>query len=288
MISKEKSTPIFITGFFRPDLTKQTIDAIYERTRCPFTISIIDNGSDEETINYYMEEKAAGRIEHLFLLGYNTGMYMPRAIPFHCVPRGQDYIIVDNDVIPPLYTDGDCWLGRTIDTYLKDPLLALFCPSWNSEGSMKQYAYSRDKSILYTEIVTHQFLIHKYEAMIKYNYPSNLLANKKPYHGMAAVHISHMIAKGGWRCGIDTNVWVRNIGVAVPDENGNLGWGYTNEIVSGEELQPNHREGCRSRGTIGQDYITCQPLNEATAHKKYRLPTDVFIDDWEKEKGINR
>jgi len=288
MLKKGNPIPIFLTGFYRPDLTKITIDTLYERTRHPFTLSVIDNGSDEETIEYYMEAKREGKIDHLFLMGYNTGMYWPRAIPLHCIVGRQDYIITDNDVIPPLFEDGDCWLGRSIDTYLSDPHLALFCPSWNSEGSMKQYAYSRDKKIQYTEIVTHQFMFHKYEFISKYNYPNNLLPNRKPYHGMAAVNISHMAFNAGWRVGVDMDLWVKNIGVNVLDEDGNSAWGYSKEVVEGEDLQPNHRKGCRARGTIAQDDITCLPMNQALANKKYRFPQDVFIDDWEAEKGIVR
>lgn len=288
MLKKGSPIPIFMVGFHRPDLTKITIDALYERTRYPFTLSVMDNGSDEETVDYYMEAKRDGKIDHLFLMGYNTGMYFPRAMPLHCIVGRQDYIITDNDVIPPTFNDGPCWLERTIDTYLTDPHLALFCPSWNSEGSMKQYAYSRDKRILYTEIVTHQFLIHKYEFISKFNYPNNLLPDRKPYHGMAAVNISHIAANNGWRVGVDMDLWVKNIGVCVPDEDGNMGWGYSKKVVDSEDLQPNHRTGCRARGTVPQDDLTCLPLNEGLARHKYRLPADVFIDEWETQKGIIR
>jgi hypothetical protein len=32
----------------------------------------------------------------------------------------------------------------------------------------------------------------------------------------------------------------------------------------------------------------CLPQNMDLANKKYRLPSDIFIDDWENEKGIVR
>lgn len=113
----------------RLDLTKQTLDSLFNNTKTPFRLIIVDNGSTDQTKQYLMENKnnlinsndnCLG-IE-LLLNETNLGIAVGRNQCLKLASEFNDLYLstIDNDV---LFEDN--WLGKCIDVLEKNDNFAV-------------------------------------------------------------------------------------------------------------------------------------------------------------------
>ena len=111
--------PVFDNLLF----TKQFMNSLYQNTRYPFYLIVIDNGSKKETQLYLEEEKNKGRINILIRNEKNLGF--PKAINQGYLKSKESsfILIVNNDVIFPYR-----WLERLVKVAQQDHKIAIVSP----------------------------------------------------------------------------------------------------------------------------------------------------------------
>lgn len=119
---------IFITSWFRKEMTQKTIDLIYERTAPgTFAIHVFDNGSDRKTQDFLYGLLMSGKIVSLHLDSRNTGCLYNKAIYYQMANSKNKYFCVtDNDVFPPKLSPD--WLSQMVAIMDVHPDLAFLVP----------------------------------------------------------------------------------------------------------------------------------------------------------------
>jgi GT2 family glycosyltransferase len=104
-------TDIVVTSYFRKDYTKECLKQLHKNTTSPHRVIIVDNGSDNETVEELCEHKRKGLIDILVLLNKNYGLEPAKNMGLSFV-RTERYVDCDNDIIvPPPKPKGD-WLSE--------------------------------------------------------------------------------------------------------------------------------------------------------------------------------
>jgi hypothetical protein len=119
---------IFITSFFRPEMTKKTIDLIRERTTPGnYQLHIFDNASDSNTKGYLFYLLDTGVLTSLHLDSRNTGCLYNKGV-FHSMVESTSefYCVTDNDQYPPKVSPD--WLTQMVAIMEKYPDLGFLVP----------------------------------------------------------------------------------------------------------------------------------------------------------------
>lgn len=122
-MSQEEATIMMVT-YNRLELTKRMLDSLFQKTKYPFNIVIIDNGSTDGTVefltDYFENSKADVVTATLFFNSKNKGIAVGRnqamKIADENFPNTKWYCTIDNDVELP-----DGWLTECIDIMSKNP-----------------------------------------------------------------------------------------------------------------------------------------------------------------------
>ena len=96
-----KDFPLFnitVPVFNRPELTKQTLEAVRKNTLVPYSLTVVDNGSDRETQKILVEMKKTKQIEYLFRLDKNYGVALAANIGWR-LSDAPLYMKLDNDIV---------------------------------------------------------------------------------------------------------------------------------------------------------------------------------------------
>lgn len=133
MTSEDKATLMMAT-YNRLDLTKQTLDNIFETTDYPFDLVIVDNASKDKTIDYlysFFESKTSEKHPYfstfkLIKNEKNLGIAVARNQGL-LASTGQWLSTLDNDVLLP-----KGWLSTAIDILRTNPRYAMI--GANMEG----------------------------------------------------------------------------------------------------------------------------------------------------------
>jgi glycosyltransferase involved in cell wall biosynthesis len=107
----------FLSGYYAEMLDVLTVclNSIRETADLPFDLLVFDNGSCEEALQYLVDEKQAGRIQHLMLSGKNLGKGGAWNVMLAGAP-GEIIAYADNDV---LFYPG--WLSKSIQILVTFP-----------------------------------------------------------------------------------------------------------------------------------------------------------------------
>ena len=101
-----KTIDIFITCYLRQFYTEKTINYLYERTKHPFRLFVIDQGGNNEVI-----ETAGNKIFQVIKLRPNAGIHAAWNIAL-ALAESEYFITSDNDIyVPQLEPD---WLTQLI------------------------------------------------------------------------------------------------------------------------------------------------------------------------------
>lgn len=106
-------TTMMMVTYNRLDLTKQTLNSLWETTKEPFQLVVVDNGSSDGTIEYLQNmQKTAPMKMHIVPLQENQGIAVGRNIALREANKlgTKWFCTIDNDVKMP-----DGWLGECVD-----------------------------------------------------------------------------------------------------------------------------------------------------------------------------
>jgi glycosyltransferase involved in cell wall biosynthesis len=101
----------FLGGFFAEalDVIRACLESLWRTTPAPYDLLVFDNGSCREVVDYLLEARRAGRIQHLMLSQHNLGKGGAWNMIFQGAP-GELLAYTDCDA---LFFDG--WLGRSLE-----------------------------------------------------------------------------------------------------------------------------------------------------------------------------
>lgn len=211
---------IYITSFFRIEMTLKTIDFLYERTTPgTFKIHIFDNGSDEETQEQLFSLLQSHKIESLHLDNRNTGCLYNKGL-FHMMEEETNkyYCVTDNDVYPPLLKPD--WLSQMIDIMERHPSIGMLAPQLPPQ--ILQGPLSGIDDVFFCRAVGNTLKIVRREA-----FPIKEYKQKLGAYGDDGM-VSEMMRKDGWDIAFCRNIFCYHAGQC-------LNWGYTPKQV---EMDP--------------------------------------------------
>ena len=115
--SKDKIDLITIT-YHRLNLTRKCLSYLFRRTKTPYRLTVVDNGSGDGTVEYLIKLKLNHQIDNLILLDRNYGLEYARNTALRHLHS--DYcVFFDNDLLcPKLEPD---WLSQELNLMKKYP-----------------------------------------------------------------------------------------------------------------------------------------------------------------------
>ncbi len=118
-------TSIIILGYNQLELTKSCLDSIARFTAEPYEIIIVDNGSNNETIEFFQQYKANGDNIQVIFNGENRG-YAAGNNQGLSLAKGEYVLLLNNDTV---VTYG--WLTRMLAIFKNHPEVGLVGPTSN-------------------------------------------------------------------------------------------------------------------------------------------------------------
>ena len=117
IMKKEPIVNLCITTFNRLEYTKKCIASILETTtdNIPFMITVVDNGSSDETQEYLKKIHNEGKINTLILLGENIGIAKAQNIGWKMFEDIPFEAKIDNDIV----FNKKGWLDAIVNTFEK-------------------------------------------------------------------------------------------------------------------------------------------------------------------------
>lgn len=112
---------ICVVTYNRLDYTRQCLPSILERTRYPYRLTVVDNGSSDGTPAYLSDLALQGIIHNLFLLPANIGVAKAANIAWHAEPNARATLKLDNDIV----IKKDDWLSDMMAVLENVPSIGL-------------------------------------------------------------------------------------------------------------------------------------------------------------------
>jgi|GEM_PF-853030 glycosyltransferase involved in cell wall biosynthesis/GT2 family glycosyltransferase/Flp pilus assembly protein TadD len=103
----------------RLEFTKQAIEAVWRKTRHPYVLTVVDNGSTDGTREWLGEMHRQGAVSNLVLLPENVGVARASNLAWSAVPEAGYFLKLDSDMVA-LKPD---WLERMVETAVRIPTL---------------------------------------------------------------------------------------------------------------------------------------------------------------------
>lgn len=104
---------LHLVSWNRPQMTKLVIDTIQKNTDGDsYRLVVVDNGSDESTVDMLDDLHENGKIDELVKFDANMGLEFARQFMLEKCTEGEYFVCVDNDCLPPLRRHGQDWLAR--------------------------------------------------------------------------------------------------------------------------------------------------------------------------------
>lgn len=129
MSEKKDIITLMMVTYNRLDLTKRTIKSLNDNTKADYNLVVVDNGSEDGTVDYLNELAADNDNIHLNLLPENKGIAIGRNIALKKAVELETnwFCTIDNDVEVP-----DGWLTEAIGIMKDNPKYAMI--GVNMEG----------------------------------------------------------------------------------------------------------------------------------------------------------
>jgi len=246
-------TDIVIVTFNRRQLLQETLNKIWERTRTPYRIIVVDNHSvEDDTVEYLKEAYRQKRIDVMLLSEKNLGIAGAFNLAFEHV-KSDIFITTNDDLTPPELSP--CWLEQMLELFKK----------WYPEYGAIGMRHVRMRNVRFGA----EWLPH---------YPNNELGESKLC--MPAVfrlqkksdisHLKHpfgdrewwddqefkrIMKELGFRSGFAKNIWAHHISYGLP----NKGYGDLTSYLHYNEAR-NKRD--QQKGMAPLDPKTNEPLTE--------------------------
>lgn len=111
---------IHLVSWNRPKMTELVIRTIHRNTKPEnFRLVVIDNGSDEKTMDMLTLLADNGKIDRLILNSENVGLELARQDLLINETYGEFLVCLDNDCLPPAMKDGQDWVERMLELMQK-------------------------------------------------------------------------------------------------------------------------------------------------------------------------
>lgn len=145
---EQSITDIIVTTHNRLDYLKQTLQHIWERTRSPYKLHVIDDASKSGNVEWLLEQWRVGRIESLLLRGERHGL-LPNIIAATWISFSDPFVVTDDDILcPDVEPD---WLTRGVRAMQARPRLGLLV--LNHPGARRvalpELQHPKDKEVTY-------------------------------------------------------------------------------------------------------------------------------------------
>jgi len=112
---------IVVLTYLRQDFTIKCLQHIAERTKRPYRLILVVNGTDlheSAIVGQYRALQEKGIIDHLLLIGDNYGVHAGKNVALPLVHSEPYYIDMDNDIlVPDLEPDWTVQLEQLMDKY---------------------------------------------------------------------------------------------------------------------------------------------------------------------------
>lgn len=149
-------TDIVLSTCNRLEYLKRTLEAIFERTKSPYRLHVIDDGSQRANPEYLLDLWRESKIASLTLRTENRGI-IANVIAAGGLTASDVVVFTDDDVIcPDVEPD---WLARGLAAVSDDPdlgILGLNDPSSNING--RRHVIERTGPVTYCKRLGGQFL----------------------------------------------------------------------------------------------------------------------------------
>lgn len=129
---------LHLVSWNRSKMTELVIRTIHRNTKPEnFRLVVLDNGSDEETVEMLKRLHDNGLIDELKLFPENFGLEQARQWMLENCTDSEYFICVDNDCLPPYpHPDGKDWTEKLVDLMKKNPgYAAISCRTFPMIGS---------------------------------------------------------------------------------------------------------------------------------------------------------
>lgn len=111
-------TDLVMVTYYRKELTQKCLEALFLRTGTPYRLTVVDNGSQDGTVEYLLDLKRKGKIDNLILLDRNYGLEYARNTALRHI-HSPECVFFDNDLIcPDLSPD---WLAQELELKRRHP-----------------------------------------------------------------------------------------------------------------------------------------------------------------------
>lgn len=230
---------IVMVTYNRLEFTKKTLRAIYNRTKFPYRLIVIDNDSTDGTREYLEEDD---RIDVLHFNIKNIGLEKALQMGLEEV-KSNVFVTTDNDCIPPLLKP--CWLKQLYDLFQRHPdyaAIALRPQILIGVGKI----FNTDKEVVENNVVGGSFRIMDTKIVKEVGGWSNQFVNNG--RGNEEWDICTKLRKAGYKVGYAKNLWTYHMF-------GKENWGY-----------PKFIDAAKSRSIktpffkdIEYNPITCEP-----------------------------
>jgi len=111
---------LHLISWKRPKMTKLVIETIHRNTkRENFRLVVLDNGSEESTVEMLQNMADKGLIDDFIPIKTNLGLEVARNFLLIHATYSDYFVCVDNDCLPPL-RDGKDWLEKLYDLMIQN------------------------------------------------------------------------------------------------------------------------------------------------------------------------
>ncbi len=247
----ESFVDIVMVTFNRLDFTKQAIDSIYKRTKRPFRLLVVDNGSTDgskewlfkksKEINSQSVLTSVSPMVYIDLEG-NYGLEAARNIGFDYV-KTPYFVTVDNDCIAPDITPD--WLTQLVgllNTYKEYAAIALRPQVLVGVGTI----FKSEEEVVENNVVGGSYRIMRAEAIKSVGGWTSKFENNG--RGNEEHDICGKLKGKGWKVGYARNLWTYHL--------------FGQEGTWGYDKYSNYRMGRvmeKSPQDVEYDPITCEP-----------------------------
>lgn len=207
---------IYMTSFFRLDMTLKSVKMIHDRTeKGNFSLHIFDNGSDFNTQHELVRLLEDKLITSLHLDNRNTGCLYNKGIFYIMNEHNDEYFVVtDNDIYPPKLSPD--WLSQMINIMNNHSELGMLTPQLPPQRL--QMPYETKDDIVYSKAVGNTLKLVRTKAFPIKEYNQSL--NTYGDDGL----ISDLMHKKGWKVAFCKNIFCFHAGQC-------KNWGYEEDQI---------------------------------------------------------
>jgi len=150
---------LITTTYYRWELTEKCLDYLFGRTLTfGYRLTVVDNGSKDETVKNLMSLKQGGYIENLILLDRNYGLEFARNIALK-LTHSEYCVFFDNDLLCPDLTPD--WLSQQLALIKRYPEFDVIALRPQIAVGADNSKFNTDKEVVENNHVGATFMMFK-------------------------------------------------------------------------------------------------------------------------------